>query len=154
MKTATCVLGVLLATALGGCGDHDHPHPHPHSESPAPQAPASGHHSGKVIDLGTASAGPFHLHVTRDEAPLKEGGVAPVDVRVTPHAGVTAVRLWIGAADGAGALKVKAEIEDAKEPNRFHNHVEVPQPLPADAKLYVELEAAGARHVAGFDLKR
>ena len=44
---------------------------------------------------------------------------------------------------------IKAEIET----DNWHTHAEVPNPLPADSKLWVEIEAeGGAKTLAGFAL--
>ena len=77
---------------------------------------------------------------------------------MTPAAGgtakATAVRFWIGTQDAKGSIKAKAEVEDPKDPNRWHVHAEIPNPLPAASKLWVEIESStGEKHVVGFDLK-
>lgn len=48
-------------------------------------------------------------------------------------------------------MKAKAELEHT---TNWHTHAEVPNPLPAGAKLWVEIEAeGGAKYVVSFDLK-
>jgi hypothetical protein len=65
------------------------------------------------------------------------------------------VRFWIGRQDAAGSIKARAEIEDPAEPNHWHTHAEVPDPLPSDSKLWVELEIEGqGKEVGSFDLKQ
>lgn len=86
------------------------------------------------------------------------GAPAPIDVTVNPAAGstlkVVAVRFWIGAQDAKGSVKAKAEFENPKEPDRWHVHVEIPDPMPAGGKLWVEIEDdKGGTSVGGFDLK-
>ncbi len=115
-------------------------------------------HGGPVIDLGTATIGGFSAKVTRDQGDIVAGKDAPIDVTVTPASGttskVTAVRFWIGIEDGSGSAKAKSEIENPAEPNRWHTHAEVPDPLPPGSKLWVEVEDdSGKRNVASFDLK-
>ena len=42
----------------------------------------------------------------------------------------------------------------ALEKDNWHTHAELPSPMPAESKLWVEFEVeGGAKHVAGFDLK-
>lgn len=160
-----------------GCGKHDHVHlpdgSHPEdgggNETPKPhvhgpdckhdeKADGHTHGSGKVIDLGTATAGGFALKATRDEGAVVAGKDAPIDVVVTPAEGAkapVAVRFWIGTRDAKGSVKARAGIEDPKEPMRWHTHAEIPNPLPSDAKLWVEVEAVGGvKSVESFDLKR
>ena len=63
------------------------------------------------------------------------------------------MRFWIGSADARGSIKARAEIEIPAEPNHWHTHAEVPDPLPAGGKLWVEIEdEKGVKHVASFDL--
>ncbi|HYD48497.1 MAG TPA: hypothetical protein VEB21_09125 [Terriglobales bacterium] len=99
------------------------------------------------------------MKATRDEGAIKAGGDAPINVWIDPAdaaaaAKVVAVRFWIGTEDAKGTTKAKADIEDPKDPNRWHTHAEVPDPLPAGSKLYVEIEDdKGAKTVASFDLK-
>ena len=127
---------------------HDDGTVHTHSNN------AQGHH-GKPIDLGTATAGVFSLRAARDEGAITPGGDAPIDVWVSGGtAKVVAVRLWIGTEDAKGSIKARAEIEVPTEPNHWHTHAEVPDPLPADSKLWVEIEDdQGGKSIASFHLK-
>ncbi|HEX8323541.1 MAG TPA: hypothetical protein VF595_06460 [Tepidisphaeraceae bacterium] len=128
-----------------------------HDHAPPTTAPVAGH-GGPIVALGSATAGAFQLSATRDQGPIEAGKDTPIDVTVTPAAGAakpTAVRFWIGTEDAKGSAKAKAEVENPAEPNRWHTHVDIPTPLPADAKLWVEVEAeGGAKSTASFDLKR
>ena len=152
--------------ALGGCekeptatstnapptkaNTHTHDDGTVHTDAPA----ATGHH-GKPIELGTATAGAFSLRAARDEGAIKAGGDAPIDVWVTGGtAKVVGVRFWIGTEDARGSMKAKAEIEFPAEPNHWHTHAEIPDPIPAGSKLWVEVEDdKGGRSLASFDLK-
>jgi len=135
--------------------DHDHApgdkHDHDHDEH------AAGH-GGKVIELGAATIEGFVLKATRDEGKIVPGKDAPIDVSITPAPGATkkaaGVRFWIGAQDAKGTIKAKAEVEDPKDPARWHTHAEIPDPLPAGSKLWVEIETdKGEKVLASFDLK-
>lgn len=120
-----------------------------HDHAPKPVKPG---HSGEVIELGTAEVAGHSIRASRDKGVIKPGGDSPVDVWIDGGTGkdVSVVRFWIGLEDGKGSLKAKADIEDGK----WHTHVEIPDPLPADSKLWVEFEkTAAAKHVASFDLK-
>lgn len=128
--------------------DHGHEH--------APVSAAG--HGGAVIQLGTSTIGTFDVKATRDEGQIVAGKDAPIDVTVTPTAGSTAkavaVRFWIGTEDAKGSVKAKADIENPAEPNRWHTHAELPNPIPAGSKLWVEIETDGGKKVVGsFDLK-
>ncbi len=139
----------------GSAKAEDHGHDHgPNGEHTAPKAG----HGGPVIALGEQTIGSFLAKATRDEGMIVAGKDAPIDVTVTPtaDAGVkaVAVRFWIGTQDAKGSVKAKAEIENPQEPNRWHVHAEIPNPLPAGSKLWIEIEDdKGGTSVAGFDLK-
>lgn len=152
-----------LAMPLGGCEKQAEPaKPAASTGTPAkagdaPKATASGH-GVAVIALGEQAIGPFNAKATRDEGAIVAGKDAPIDVTVTPAAGATAkavaVRFWIGTQDAKGSVKAKAEIENANEPNRWHVHAEIPNPMPAESKLWVEIEDdKGVKSLAAFDLK-
>jgi hypothetical protein len=132
-------------------------HGHDHGPSGEHAAPKAGH-GGAVIALGEQTIGAFSAKATRDEGQIVAGKDAPIDVTVTPTAGATdkpvAVRFWIGTQDAKGSVKAKAEIENPQEPNRWHVHAEIPSPIPAGSKLWVEIEDdKGATIVGSFDLK-
>lgn len=132
-------------------------HGQEHSPSGEHAAPKPGH-GGAVIALGEQTIGSFTAKATRDEGQIVAGKDAPIDVTIMPTAGATtkaaAVRFWIGTQDAKGSVKAKAEIEDPKDPNRWHVHAEIPNPMPAGSKLWVEIEDDKSGIKAGsFDLK-
>jgi len=136
----------------------DHGHDHAPDGSHAAPKPSAPGHGGAVIALGEQTIGSFAAKATRDQGEIIAGKDAPIDVTITPAAGsqlkATAVRFWIGTQDGKGSVKAKAEIEDPKDPNRWHVHAEIPNPMPAASKLWVEIEDdKGGKVVGGFELK-
>jgi hypothetical protein len=119
-------------------------------------APGDGHdhHHGPTVALGESAIGTFQCVVTRDEGPIAAGGDAAIDATITGGGPIAAVRFWIGTADAKGSIKAKAEIENPAEPNRWHTHAEIPDPMPAGAMLWVEIETATGEKLAGsFDLR-
>ena len=157
---ASCIVAGSLA--LAACDNKGHSH----DPEPARGAAADGHAHGKddghahgkdnghahgaVTQLGEQAVGGFTVKASRD-GELKPGGDAPIDVWITGGAAkIAAVRFWIGAEDAAGSVKARADLEK----DNWHTHVEVPNPLPAESKLWVEIEAeGGAKTVAGFALR-
>lgn len=118
--------------------------------APASAKPSAGH-GGEVIALGTSKLGAFELRASRDKGDITAGGDAPIDVWIDGGVGkgVTAVRFWIGTEDAKGSVKAKADVEDGK----WHTHVEIPSPIPAGTKLWVEIEESGGKKsVTSFDL--
>ncbi len=156
------VLSPVAIAALVACGD-----PSPKASTPTAQASgAHGHehakqpetHGGPVIELGTATIGAFSVKATRDQGLIVAGKDAPIDVTVATAAGGTAkvvgVRFWVGLEDAKGSVKAKADIENPKEPNRWHTHAEIPNPIPSGSQLWVEIESdAGDPAKGSFGLK-
>lgn len=176
------VLSAAASVVLVVCGCEQKPPPPPAggstgagvsnprvapSERPAPgsdsgaavQAHADrGSHGGEVVELGTTKIGELSVRASREKGEIKPGGDAPLDVWLMTADGkpatVSAVRFWIGTQDAKGSVKAKAEIEDPKQPNHWHTHAEVPNPLPEGAKLWMEIEEPGGRRSTGwFELK-
>jgi hypothetical protein len=140
--------------------DHDHDHDHGHDHSHGMGGHGHGHgHGGSVIALGEQAAGPYRLKATRDEGAIEAGGEAPVDVWVDAASEsaprVTAVHFWIGDEAGTAAQRARGIIEDIDHPTVWHAHVKIPDPMPAGARLWVEITSdAGERTVvASFDLR-
>ncbi len=153
---AVLAASLTVLSALAAC-EEKKPAPAP---SGSGATPPQGHaaHGGAVIDLGASTIGPFEVKATRDEGRIVAGKDAPIDVTVTPAAGSTAkaaaVRFWIGTEDARGSVKARAEIENPAEPNRWHTHAEIPSPIPAGSRLWVEIEDdKGARITGSFDLR-
>lgn len=151
---------VTCAVLVAGCGKDsgtsqtsNAPAKNP-TPAPAHSDTAAGH-AGKIVELGTAAIGPFSIRASRDEGQIKAGGDAPIDVWLTGSvAKVVAVRFWIGTESADGSVKAKADIEDPAQPNHWHTHAEVPNPMPAGSKLWVEIEIEGqGKQVESFDLK-
>ena len=118
--------------------DHDH---------------GSGSH-GPSHELGNAKIGSFDVRAARDEGQITPGQDAPIDVWLTggdlTH--VVAVRFWIGAQDATGSMKAKADIENPDQPNHWHTHALIPDPMPEGSMLWVEIETSDGRHTGSFDL--
>lgn len=158
---------VAFASLLGGCekkadsakpaaGDHSHDDGHDHGTADASKGGgadaghADDHAHGATTELGEQSAGGFAIKASRD-GDIVAGKDAPIDVWVTGGASkVAAVRFWIGTEDAKGSVKAKAELEK----DNWHTHAEIPSPMPAGSKLWVEVETEkGERTVVGFELK-
>lgn len=162
---AVCVALAASLALLPACEEKKPASPTPPSGTTGRESapPAGEHkdtaagHGGAIIQLGTSTIGTFDVRATRDEGQIVAGGDAPIDVTVTPTAGSTAVaiavRFWIGTEDGKGSVKAKADIENPAEPNRWHTHAEIPNPMPEGSRLWVEIESDDAKTALGsFDL--
>lgn len=67
------------------------------------------------------------------------------NIKITSGGEVKAVRMWVGPEDASGVMVVKTEIEN----DYNHGHVEVPSPVPADAKLWIEIESPAGETFKG-----
>ncbi len=114
-------------------------------------APVAGH-SGEAVELGESTVNGMRVKASRDQGDLKPGGDAPIDIWLNGGVGdAAAVRFWIGTEDAQGSVKAKADVEAG----HWHAHAEVPDPLPVESKLWVEIEAKdGKKSVASFGLSR
>lgn len=119
-------------------------------EAAAPKAPAGGH-GGGVIELGETTVDGMKVRASRDVGEIKPGGDAPIDIWLNGGLGdAAAVRFWIGTEDAKNSVKAKADVEAG----HWHTHAEVPQPLPAESKLWVEIEKkGGGKLTKSFPLK-
>jgi len=145
-----------------GKGDAGHGHKegdgHDHAK-PAAAAPAGGagkaggdhgdHGHGEGGALGTVSIGAWTVKVGGE---IKAGSEAHLDIELSGNAATpAAVRVWIGSQDGKGSMKQKAD-GSGKE---YHAHADVPNPIPADAKLWIEIDdGKGGKSVGGIPIKK
>lgn len=171
MRTLILVSMLSVAVALAGCerkpestkpaaggssgaakqDDHDHKPGEKDDHDHGKEADTHGAH-GPLIELGEATVNGMKVKAARDAGDIKPGGDAAVDVWINGGLGnAAAVRFWIGTEDAKGSIKAKAEVEEGK----WHTHAEVPDPLPAASKLWVEIEGKdGKKGVASFELKK
>jgi hypothetical protein len=158
----------LKFVAHGECGeckgkdhdDHDHKEGDGHDHAkPAAAAPAGGagkaggdhgdHGHGEGGAIGTATIGVWTVSVSGE---VKAGSEAHLDINLSGStARPAAVRVWIGSQDGKGAMKQKADGGGAE----FHAHADVPNPIPAGAQLWIEIDdGKGNKSVGGVAIKK
>ncbi len=119
-------LCLLLATASGSVSG---------AEPAGGAAPATAN----AVVPPTVDIGAWKVAVTIPK-PHVAGKKLDVDLTLTPATPAPkAVRLWVGKADARGSTKVKAEPE---APGAYCVGVDVPDPIPAEAKVWIALEAA------------
>lgn len=148
--------GKPMTTSPAGAPKHDDHFGHDHSAE-EPTSPGAGH-GGEIVVLGTTKVGDVIVRAARDKGEIKPGDDTPIDVWLTTADGkpatVIAVRLWIGTEDAKGSIKAKADVEDPNQPSHWHTYGEAPEPIPLEAKLWVEIEpTSGSKLVCSFDLK-
>ena len=154
----TMILLVAGAMLLAGCKEKSDAQPETPTAAESAKKPtqdeSSGGHHGKPIELGTARIGDFDVRASRDEGKIVAGKDAPIDVWLTGDiAAVKAVRFWIGTKTGETSMKARANIENPDEPNHWHTHAEIPNPIPEGSQLWVEIETAESTGSGAFELK-
>lgn len=142
MLTVCCTAGML--SACGGA---------PSAPAPAPEAPAQpvtapaaemDYDPAAMRNFAAVTIGPY------DVQPMYEEEVESGHYNIKVANGeVKAVRLWVGPEDASGVMVAKAETEY----DYYHGHVEMPNPIPADARLWIEIEAPdGTTHKGSVTL--
>jgi hypothetical protein len=136
--------------AHGDGHDHSHDDGHAHAHD-GMHAHGSDHGHGPTVELGEQASGALTVKASRD-GDVTPGGELPVDIWVTGgSARVSSVRFWVGIESGKGSVKAKAALET----DNWHNHAEVPSPLPDGSKLWVSIDLSdGTKSLVSFDLKR
>jgi hypothetical protein len=153
------LLFIALALAIAACGKQDpEPRPGPKAASqPAKKHDCDDTHgkpAGPAIELGTGPCGTFTVKASRDNFPIKAGCDAPIDAWVTGAGKVSAIRFWIGTEDAKGAIKSRAEVENPLDPDHWHAHAEIPDPIPEGSKIWIEIEEkGGAKSACSFAMK-
>jgi hypothetical protein len=135
MKNAGLFLVTLIA--LVGCGGKAPVKPTidtPHSEAAEELVAGEGKDVGGIImyELPSVTIGPYTVEPMYEEK-LEDGHF---NLRIS-GAEVAAVREWVGPEDASGVMVVKTEMER----DYHHGHVEMPNPIPADARLWIEIES-------------
>ena len=139
--TAAAALALLAAPAAASAQDAHAGHAH---------GEAHGAETLKA-DLGTTTVAGVRVTVVQGNL-AEAGGEVAFDLTTKGTAEPKAIRGWVGAADGKGALRNKAEKE---KDGAWHLHVEAPKTLAPTDMLHIEVEPReGPRARIGFDIKR
>ncbi|MFM1919781.1 MAG: hypothetical protein RLZZ303_1415 [Candidatus Hydrogenedentota bacterium] len=131
-------LSLMAALPLAACGAKPAT-----PEAPAPQSAAPAEAQAQPMEaapdapppmrnFAALTIGPYAVQPMFEEE-IKDGHFN-IDVK---GAEVKAVRIWVGPEDASGVMVAKTEPEHGYH----HGHVEMPDPIPADAQLWIEIEA-------------
>lgn len=123
---------------------------HANGQRPSEQAGGTRDDYGHASDavLGTAAIGAWTVKASGE---IQAGKEAHLDIELSGSAEKPiAVRVWIGTRDGKGTMKSKADGEGLE----FHAHADVPNPIPAEAQLWIEIEdVKGGKFLGSISLK-
>ncbi len=149
LRPLSIALVVAFVAALSGCGG---------SSSSASAAGVAAPRPPKPLELGEVLSGRMTVIASRPDAPLEPGKTVDVRIWIGCNAAdpnPTAVRAWIGSENVDGSTKTIAELAPPSRQHHYQALVAVPAPLPADARLYVEIDdTTGAVRRPSFDLRR
>lgn len=106
-------------------------------------AEANEHLDGR--SLGKVKIGAHEVEVFQD-GKVEPGKEANFELKVSGEPAPIAIRGWIGIESGRGSVRTKAHDHDGE----IHLHVEVPDHIPADAQLWVEVETESGRVRGSF----
>lgn len=119
-----------IAAVLTGCGAQENQDPQANSEAALETAPQPNYDI-PMRNFAAVTIGPYNVQ------PMFEEEIEDGHYNIKVDGGeVKAVRMWVGPEDASGVMIVKTEIEN----DYNHGHVEVPTPIPNDAKLWIEIE--------------
>jgi hypothetical protein len=128
---ALLALGAPLAAADDAHAGHNH-------------QGGSEHAHGAMEPIGTVVIG-THSVAAEAAGEAHPGKVWHLELRLTPERlQPRAVRAWVGHENGRGSSKAKAEPRPGI-PGAFSAHVEVPEPLPPGARLWIAIDPADAQ---------
>lgn len=156
--TLCCVAGLVVASCAD---DHDHAAPHSHGDHDHAASHAHGDHDHDTAHVhGDADHGPpvgpedppdphAAEMISTTIAPedfggravsiqyggqIHPGGEVHVEGEITSGPVTDVLRFWIGVESGQHSVKARSDVHDGY----FHAHVEVPDPMPMDAALWIE----------------
>lgn len=136
-RIATAVLSALLSpfVPLGAAEDHaGHDH-----------AAGHGHAHGAAQAVGSVEIGAYTVAVSAAGS-MAAGAESHIELSLSPEQPAPkAIRVWIGAENGRGSVKSRAD-SDGK---LFSAHVVAPNPIPADGKLWITIEAVSGQVAKG-----
>lgn len=132
--TGLLALGAPLSAADGHAG-HNH-------------AAEDSHAHGKAEAVGAVDISVYRVAVSASGA-IAAGKEWHVELGLAPdRPAPRAIRVWVGTSNGRGSVKSKAGVEkDVK--GGFGAHVEVPDLIQADSRLWISIESEDGQTAQG-----
>ncbi len=151
----TMIPAFALTAFLVGCEQQEHTtvsdaaepaeeaHDQPHDEESR-----DDHDHGQEESLGSFQAGDLEIEAAQAHGAIEAGKEGHLVIKL-PYSddGATVVRSWIGTEDRTMSSVGKGEY--APSHDDYDIHTMAPDPLPADAKWWVEVEKPGGTTVVG-----
>ena len=130
---------IVMGALLTGCSRQTEPVPAEETEA-APVQDVESEENLPITNLAALKIGEY------DVQPFYAGELRQghINVRVAgPEVGT--VRVWVGPEDAAGVMVVKAELEG----DHYCGDMEMPEPIPVNGRLWIEIETANGERLKG-----
>ena len=161
MQRTTILLTILSIAGLSvlGCDQQQQPaqdtaapaaHDHGDADDHDHEGGSDGGvHGGPKHELGSNDVGPHSMSVTQ-VGDVEAGGPATFEIVLDDEAAnPETVRAWVGNEQAIGSVKVRS----VDRGEFFDADLEVPDPMPEDSRLWVEIQGDdGQRHTGSFEL--
>lgn len=141
MKTLYTSLLLVLLTPFVACNKADATATPAGKPAPVAEPLEAGAHAhGDEKPIGPMAIGAYQFTVVQ-LGDVKAGAEAVFELEFAKDAKVPSIaRAWLGVESGQGSMKARFGKEGD---HGLHAHVQAPATLPADAKLWIEVEADG-----------
>ena len=138
---------ITIAATVFGCSQPAEQAPAEEEATPAASTETAAEEMdgpAPMRDFAPLTIGPYEVQPKFEEE--IEDGHYNIQVEGGDFA---AVRLWVGTEDNSDVMVVKTEVEYDYQ----HGHLEVPDPIPADYALWIEIEdTEGNTHLGSTPL--
>ncbi len=142
-----------LTTTTNGDHDDDADHDHDHADGDHDHDDHDGmddddHDHGEEVDLGSTTIGPWTVECAQSHGNVEAGKEGHLVVKLPFNDnGQTTVRAWIGTNDRLSSMVGRGEY--APSHDDYDIHANAPDPLPADAKWWIEIEKPDGTKAVG-----
>ncbi len=124
--------------------DHDDDHEHAHAEADDDH----DHAHGEEVSIGSATIGDIAVDLAQGHGAVAAGKEGHLVVKLPYNdKGATIVRVWIGSSDRTLSYVGKGEY--APSHDGYDAHAIAPDPLPADAMWWIEIEKPDGTKAVG-----
>lgn len=148
---ASAVLPLVLLIGCGGSDEHADDHDHPPSAPSSGAAPEEGEeadHEHAETSLGTVRIGELDVELAQGHGAIEAGKEGHLVVKLPyTDGGATIVRAWIGTQDRTLSFVGKGEY--AASHDDYDVHATAPDPLPEDARWWIEIDRPDGTKLTG-----
>ena len=141
----SAAIAFTLIALIAGCGQSDAPEDAATTEAAVPLPEPN--YDIPMRNFAPAKIGPYEVQPMFEEEIVN----GHYNIKVSSGGDFNAVRIWVGHEDPADTMVVKCELENDYQ----HGHLDVPNPIPADIALWIEIEdTEGNTHLGSTPLKQ